>query len=140
MRKCNLRIVAPSSMLGQFHADMENEIVRLRNIVERNMGRMTRLDWLTLHVRASNPLWLWFYGSQEFKTAQSLPFKEISLSSDCWTRGENHLSKNSSGQWEWRCPFDHFVADGWQEKQQIREFCASLYAQCAECDEDKLNQ
>ena len=134
IQRCHLRIVASPSIIG-FHDKMEEGADNLAARVKTALNTsMPNLAHLTVHIHAlTNPLMLWFNGSQAFKVVKGLPVQRIAWSSDCKTLWENHIARTENGGWEWRCPKGHFVTNALVEKQPIRGFCAALYMECENC-------
>lgn len=137
VRKCDLRLITTSKMLGAVDPRSMPQGWPLRDKICETLAGVEKAADLNLHVRAVgdplwNPLWVWFHASQAFKDTGRLCFKRITFSLDTWSPGENHLARNHEGKWCWQCPADHVVATD-SGQCNVREFCAALYAECEEC-------
>jgi len=137
VRKCDLRLITTSKMLGAIDPRSMPQGWPLRDKICETLAGVEKAEDLNLHVRAIgdplwNPLWVWFHASQAFKDAGKLRFNRITFSLDTWSPGENHLARNDEGKWCWQCPADHVVATD-PENCNVREFCAALYDECEEC-------
>ncbi|KAJ9654977.1 hypothetical protein H2201_008903 [Coniosporium apollinis] len=131
IRKCNLQIIATSRMLGGSDPRIAPTDSALRDKVARNLREMEKIRDLRLQVQAIgnplwNPLWVWYHTAQLFKDMEEPRFQGIFFCLDSWSPGENRLVRDKEGQWEWRCPVDHFISKDCGRKQAIREFCATL--------------
>lgn len=143
IRSCEIRIIATPTMLGcQDPRSMPREWA-LRDRVSRSLKAMKRVKKLRLHVHASpdrmwNPLWLWSQVSQQFKDVAEPQFTAITFGLDKpWGLGENSLKRAADGKWRWTCPEDHVVTSDPEGWQPIREFCATLYLECPECQQNR---
>ncbi|KAJ9638349.1 hypothetical protein H2201_002731 [Coniosporium apollinis] len=139
IQKCNVQIVATSRMLGGRDPRIAPTDSALRDKVARNLKEMENIRDLRLQVQAIgdplwNPLWVWYHTTQLFKDMEEPRFQGISFHLDSWSPGENRLVRDKEGQWEWRCPADHLIIKDSGKKQAIREFCATLYAECQNCE------
>ncbi|KAF2143310.1 uncharacterized protein K452DRAFT_286141 [Aplosporella prunicola CBS 121167] len=138
IRKCEVRIVATSAMLGSRDPRSMPREWALRDRVSRNLASMAKVESLKLHVHAVpdrmwNPLWLWSQVSQQFKDLEQPRFHRITFGIESWSLGENHLQRDGEGRWRWECPGQHTAVDDAQGWQPIREFCAALYLECRQC-------
>lgn len=140
MRTARLKILANPGGFGDFDPRSISGSWKLRDSVFELMNRMERMEDLRLSIQACgnqlwNPIWLWHYTSQAFKTSEMKAFKRMSFDLEGWNMREpNHLERNEYGHWEWRCAACHFVQSDTDEAQPIRSFCAALYAECKICD------
>ncbi|OCK80227.1 hypothetical protein K432DRAFT_382408 [Lepidopterella palustris CBS 459.81] len=137
IRKCDLRLVTTSKMLGAEDPRTMPKDWPLRDKICERLRGVQKAEDLNLHVRAIgdplwNPLWVWYHASQAFKDSAKPCFQRITFSLDTWSPGENLLARNKEGQWEWRCRENHFVATD-AGQYLIREFCSALYAECQDC-------
>ncbi|KAF2492411.1 hypothetical protein BU16DRAFT_438963, partial [Lophium mytilinum] len=137
VRKCDLRLIATSKMLGAVDPRSVPQGWPLRDKICETLAGVEKAEDLNLHVRAIgdplwNPLWVWFHASQAFKDSGRLCFNRITFSLDECFPGQNHLGRNNEGHWCWQCPSNHEVAAD-PEQCTVRDFCSALYAECEEC-------
>ncbi|KAK0618708.1 hypothetical protein DIS24_g11603 [Lasiodiplodia hormozganensis] len=142
VRSCEIRIIATSNMLGSRDPRSMPRDWGLRDRVSRSLSAMKRVEKLRLHVHAVpdrmwNPLWLWSQVSQQFKDLAEPRFTAITFGLESWTLGENCLKRDADGRWKWTCPANHVVTDDPEGWQPIREFCAALYLECRECQQQR---
>lgn len=140
IKRCEMKLLATPGMTGSFDPRIAPADWPLGDRAVEEMEGMKSLERMSLQIHACgnqiwNPAWLWHYTCQSFKRSQLAGFKEISfhLKADGWFAGENRLCRNDKGQWEWRCPRDHFVRPDTVGTMPIREFCGALYDECDQC-------
>jgi len=46
----------------------------------------------------------------------------------------NHLERNDSGKWEWRCSKNHLIEPDCEGPQPVRDFGAALVRRCEICE------
>jgi hypothetical protein len=156
MRKCTAQINVTSTMLGANDPrllDYSRPWATCQSFCSV-FNEAKKLEDFELHIRAVpsplwNPLWvstgpfqaiypslcltfiqLWHHASQHFKTNPESKVGKITFSLDCPSFRENHLERNSNGDWEWRCTDGHLVCADAGGHQLVRDFCRTLYQDC----------
>lgn len=138
VKNCTLRLIARPGIANAFnpnHAKVEHW--HLRESIFASMREMTSLRSMTLIIQACgnqlwNPVQLWYFISQAFKTSDIRAFNKVEFTMKDWQiRAPNYMQRTQDG-WEWRCVQGHFASRD-HDDLPIRPFAKKLYAQCREC-------